>query len=312
MPANYWPVALTSHIIKVFERLLRRQLAAHLDENNLLPDGQHGFRARRSCLTQLLSYWDRILDEMEEGKGVDAVYTDFAKAFDKCETGVLLHRLKECGVRGKVGCWLASFLDSSVRKQAVGVDGRLSTLVPVISGVPQGTVLGPCLFLVHLIGISSSLSLGTTASSFADDTRIQRGIEVEEDCDLLQQDLDRVYGWADEVGMMFNAGKFEVMRFWTNREAAPDILYMAPDGGPIEEKDCLRDLGVMVSTDLTFNTQIEVCVESASRMAGWALRSFRRRGRFLILTVLRSLIQPRLDYCIQLWSTRGHGPDLNQ
>ena len=180
----------------------------------------------------------------------------------------------------------------------------MSTLVPVISGVPQGTVLGPCLFLVHLIGISSSLSLGTTASSFADDTRIQRGIEDEEDCDLLQQDLDRVYSWADEVGMMFNAGKFEVMRFWTSREAAPDILYLAPDGGPIEEKDCLRDLGVMVSTDLTFNTQIEVCIESASRMAGWALRSFRRRGRFLILTVLRSLIQPRLDYCSQLWSPR--------
>ena len=74
---------------------------------------------------------------------MDIVYTDFAKAFDKCETGVLLHRVKECGVRGKVGCWLAAFLDSAVRKQAVGVDGILSALVPVISGVPQGTVLGP-------------------------------------------------------------------------------------------------------------------------------------------------------------------------
>ena len=74
--------------------------------------------------------------------------------------------------------------------------------------------------------------------------------------------------------------------------------------GPIEEKDCLRDLGVMVSTDLTFSNQIEVFIEYASRMAGWALRSFRRRGRFLIITVLRSLIQPRLDYCSQLWSPR--------
>ena len=109
------------------------------------------------------------MDQLEQGKGVDVIYTDFAKAFDKCETGVLLHRLKECGVRGKVGCWLAALLDSSVRKQAVGVDGRLSTLAPVVSGVPQGTVLGPCLFLVHLLDISSNLSAGTTASSFADD-----------------------------------------------------------------------------------------------------------------------------------------------
>ena len=94
-------------------------------------------------LTQLLTYWDSILDQLEDGKGVDSVYTDFAKAFDKCETGVLLHRLKECGVRGKMGHWLAAFLDPSVRMQAVEVDGRLSNLMPVVSGVPQGTLLGP-------------------------------------------------------------------------------------------------------------------------------------------------------------------------
>ena len=169
-------MALTSHITKIYERVVRRRLVAHLEENNLLPEGQHGFRSKRSCLTQLLSYWDNILEQLEEGKGVDVVYTDFAKAFDKCETGVLLHKLKDCGVRGKVGCWLAAFLDSSVRKQAVGVDGRLSELVSVVSGVPQGTVLGPCLFLVHLMDIAINLSPGTVASSFADDTRIQHGI----------------------------------------------------------------------------------------------------------------------------------------
>ena len=303
-PANYRPVALTSHIVKMFELVIRKRLVAHLEANNLLPDGQHGFRAKRSCLTQLLSYWDNILDQMEEGKGVDAVYTDFAKAFDKCETGVLLHKLKECGIRGKVGHWLAAFLDPSVRMQAVGVDGRLSDLTSVLSGVPQGTVLGPCLFLIHLMDLSCNISSETTASSFADDTRLQRGISSEEDCVALQEDLDKVYSWAEETGMVFNAGKFELLRFWLDRETAPDILYMAPDGGPIEEKDCLRDLGVRVSTDLTFSMQIDMVVESGSRMAGWALRTFRWRGRGPMLTLLRSLIQPRLDYCSQLWSPR--------
>ena len=140
---------------------------------------------------------------MEGGKGVDSVYTDFAKAFDKCETGVLLHRLKECGVRGKMGHWLAAFLDPSVKMEAVGVDGRLSDLMPVVSGVPKGTVLGPCLFLIHLMGIASNISCETIASSFADDTRLQRGISNEEDCEGLQQDLDKVYSFAEEIGMVF-------------------------------------------------------------------------------------------------------------
>jgi hypothetical protein len=154
------------------------------------------------------------------------------------------------------------------------------------------------------MGISSNLSEGTTATSFADDTRLQRGIADEQDSVVLQQDLDNVYSWAEDVGMVFNAGKFELLRFWRDRTQAPDILYMAPDGSPIEEKDCLRDLGVKVSTDLSFSAQLDITVEAGTRMAGWALRTFRRRGKQLMLTVLRSLVQPRLDYCSQLWSPR--------
>lgn len=90
IPANYRPVALTSHITKMFERVIRKWLVPHLEENDLLPDGQNGFRSGRSCLTQLLTYWDKILSQLEEGRGVNVIYTDFAKAFNKCETGVLL------------------------------------------------------------------------------------------------------------------------------------------------------------------------------------------------------------------------------
>ena len=307
LPANYRPVALTSHVMKLFERVIRKFLVTHLEENNMLPEGQHGFRAQRSCLTQLLNFWDSILENMEAGRGVDAVYTDFSKAFDKCETGVLLHRLKECGITGKMGVWLAAFLDPEVRKQAVGVDGSLSNLVNVLSGVPQGTVLGPCLFLVHLLGISSVTSEDTWVSSFADDTRLLRGIEAEEDCQALQLDLSRVYGWAEEIGMVFNAKKFEVLRFWSKPESAPAFEYLAPDNTPIEVKDHLRDLGVKVSCDLSFKEQIESVILSATQMAGWALRTFKRRSSYLMLVVLRSLIQPRLDYCSQLWSPRDQG-----
>ena len=108
----------------------------------------------RSTLTQLLSHWDNILEGLEQGEGLDCVYLDFSKAFDKVETGVLLHKLREAKVLGKTGCWLAAFLNSATRQQAVVVEGRISALSPVISGVPQGTVLGPILFLLHIADIA--------------------------------------------------------------------------------------------------------------------------------------------------------------
>ena len=251
-PKNYRPVALTSHLIKVFERVLRKSLVTHLEQHSLLPEGQHGFCAFRSTLTQLLTYWDTLLEEMELGKGVDVIYTDFSKAFDTVETGVLMHELRNCGVQGRVGCWLSSFLDSKSRLQAVTVDGRVSPLCPVTSGVPQGTVLGPVLFLIHIRNISSNLNEGTSASSFADDTRVQRGINSNTDCSILQQDLKTIYNWAQNVNMSFNSDKFECLRYWPDPDKAPPFQYLAPDNQHIQVKKDLRDLGVRISSNLSF------------------------------------------------------------
>ena len=301
-PAQYRPVALTSHIMKVFERVIRRILVTHLEQRGLLPEEQHGFREHRSTLTQLLSHWDQVLDLLEQGKTVDVIYTDFSKAFDKCETNVLLHTLRDCGVKGKVGRWLAAFLDPSVRKQTVGVDGSISDLKEVISGVPQGTVLGPALFLVHIMGISSRLSPGTSSSSFADDTRIWRGVASSEDCSTLQSDMQSVYNWAQHINMTFNSGKFEWMRYNVGQNSAPEFQYISPDQTPISMKPDLRDLGVQLSADLSFDLQIEKVVTTANQMVGWGLRTFHSRSRHLMMVLMKSLVQPHLDYCSQMWN----------
>ena len=150
---------------------------------------------------------------------------------------MLLHKLRDSKVLGKIGVWLGHFLDSQQRQQAVAVEGRLSGLSPVISGVPQGTVLGPILFLLHISCIAREVSPGSTVSSYVDDTRVSRGItNSTSDCLKLQQDLEAIYRWAEDTNMIFNADKFEMLRFWPGTAVKPTNIYKDPDGGLIEEK----------------------------------------------------------------------------
>ena len=134
--ANYRPIALTSHLIKVFEKVIRNKLVEYLEENNLFNSGQHGFRTGRSCLSQLLDYHDRIISLLERGLNVDSIYLDFTKAFDKVDHKILLAKLSALDIRGKLLTWIESFLSS--RTQSVIVNGVLSKPCPAISGVPQG------------------------------------------------------------------------------------------------------------------------------------------------------------------------------
>ena len=187
--------------------------------------------------------------------------------------------------------------------QAVAVDGRLSSLSPVISGVPQGTVLGPVLFLLHIADIARGISEGNTTSSYVDDTRTGRSIsDPLVDCKALQKDLESIYQWATEVNMIFNSDKFESLRFWPGKTPQPDLVYTAPDGTAIEDKSHLRDLGVEISNDLTFYIHIENTIAASNKLVGWALRSFRRRSKRVMLTIWKSLIQSKMDYCSQLWA----------
>ena len=135
-----------------------------------------------------------------------------------------------------------------------------------------------------------------------DDTRVQRGVSLPEDCSALQSDLNLIYSWAEEVNMKFNSEKFECLRYFSNQDNAPNFQYLAPDGKPIEVKTNLRDLGVQLSSDLSFKIHIENTATAASKLVGWGLRTFWGRGRAVMLTLLKSIVQPKLDYCSQLWS----------
>ena len=150
--------------------------------------------------------------------------------------------------------------------------------------------------------ICQGISDGTSSSSFADDTKVWRGVKTSEDCNALQLDLQAVYDASEHINMIFNSKKFEWLRYPHSNMEPPDVCYTAPDSSLISQKTCLRDLGVNMSSDLTFTLQVEKVVTTANQVAGWGLRTFRSRSRRLVLQILKSLVQPHLDYCSQLWS----------
>ena len=127
---NYRPVSLTSHVIKIYERVLRKQMVAHLEENNLLNSKQHGFRSGKSCLTQLLHHFDDIIEALSNGDDMDDVYLDYAKAFDKVDHQLLIRKLQLYGFHPKIIIWIESFLTN--RTQQVFVDGHMSIIALII------------------------------------------------------------------------------------------------------------------------------------------------------------------------------------
>lgn len=303
-PKNYRPIALTSHLIKIFEKVLRKYIVSYLEENELLNNSQHGFRSGRSCLSQLIAHMDNILEGLERGDNVDVIYLDFAKAFDKVDIAVTLNKLQSLGISGGVLKWMKSFLVE--RKQYVTVDGNRSSLCDVRSGVPQGSVLGPLLFLVLIGDIDSNVS-GSFVSSFADDTRIGRSIKTESDVISLQADLDSIYWWVVENNMQLNSDKFECMRYGKNKDIARDTEYYSDCGSVIMVKENVKDLGITLSNDASYAKHIEGVIQNGKSISGWVFRVFKTRQLLPMISLYKSMVRSKLEYCSQLWCPTKKG-----
>ena len=223
VPSNYRPVSLTSQVCKVLESIIRGHILKHLSDNNILSDRQHGFREGRSCLSNLLEVmecWTEILDERD---GIDVAYLDFRKAFDLVSHKHLLYKMSKYGITNQILSWVTAFL--SHRNQKVVIKGTSLDLFDITSGVPQGSVLGPILFLIYIndlpLGVISPLSL------FADDSKIftriasgkkkgGRSPNVVNGNEVLQRDLNNIKEWADKWKMEFNVDKCKVMHIGRN------------------------------------------------------------------------------------------------
>lgn len=300
-PCNYRPVALTSIVCKMMETLIKRAITSHLDSKQLLSVHQHGFQTGRSCLTNLLEafeIWTRALDD---GNQVDCIYLDFAKAFDSVPFERLILKLKAYGINGKLVNWIRDFLVG--RKMKVSVRDSSSEWCDVLSGVPQGSVLGPLLFLVYVNDLPDSIT--SHSKTFADDTKLFRVISSLSDCRELQEDLNRIYSWTNLWLLKLNIQKCKVMNISSSRRETINHNYtMGPQDATTELAVVTeeKDLGIYVSSNLQPSKQCATSVSKANKMLRSIRKSFSHIDRESFLILYKTFIRPNLEHCIQLWS----------
>ena len=206
-PGNYRPISLTSVPGKMLESIIADDMMSHLEYNKLILDSQHGFRSGRSCLTNLVDFFHDMFSIYDKSRAVDIIYLDFRKAFDKVPHKRLMAKVRSLGIVDEVGDWIEDWL--SDRKQRVVINGTSSGWWDVTSGVPQGSVLGPLLFIIYI----NDLDLGLVGkiSKFANDTKM--GINADSDAAVkqLQEDLRKVGEWSKKWQMPFNLDKCKIM-----------------------------------------------------------------------------------------------------
>ena len=197
---NYRPIRLTSVPGKIMERLIRDEIVNHMKQNQLFSKSQHGFLAGRPCTTQLLEFLEDITTALDQGDDVDVIYLDFCKAFDKVPHKRLLKKLWGYGITGNVHAWVKDFLTN--RSQLVKINGASSEPVNVISGVPQGSVLGPIFFLIYINDLPDTIA--AIIKLFADDAKVYRSISTVENVNEVQNSVNQSKSWADIWEIIFN------------------------------------------------------------------------------------------------------------
>jgi len=297
-PANYRPVSLTCVPCKIMETIIKENLVKFWEDNDTFCKEQHGFTRGKSCLTNLLETLENWTRALDEGYGLDVIYLDYRKAFDSVPHRRLLEKLKGLGIKGKLLQWLESFLTS--RTMRVGKRGTFSLIQLVLSGVPQGSVLGPLLFLMFVNELP--LWIKNEIRMFADDTKLWCRINTEEDSAALQEDLDKLSSWSNIWQLKFNAEKCKVMHI--GHTCKTDYYMTGGLSGKtkLESVQEERDLGVLIRADLKSVSQCNKSAATARRVIGMVRRNFKHLDIDDFQIIYKTYIRPHLEYCIQAWS----------
>ena len=295
---NYRPISLTSLSCKLLEHVVHSNIMTFLEEFGVLDDAQHGFRKKRSCISQLTIVIDDFAVCLKLKEQIDAILLDFSKAFDKVDHRALLLKLEHLGIRNSLLKWIESFLIG--RSQKVLVEGMASDPKPVRSGVPQGTVLGPLFFLIYINDISKGLTEGTKLKLFADDSLLYRTIKTPNDSAILQKDLDHLQLWEKKWKMEFHPGKCQLLRV-TNKTTSSINSNYNIHGVNLEKTDTAKYLGVVIDSKLRWKKHYNEMTKKASSILGLLKRNFSKCSTEIKSKCYTTLARPIVEYGCPVW-----------
>ena len=264
--------------------------------NKILTAKQFGFLRGRSSILQLLKVVDKLTKMLDNGSVIDTIYCDFMKAFDTVLHQRLIEVLMHYGLEDPILAWIKDF-----RKQQVYVNGCKSKYFDVISGVPQGSVLGPALFIIF-INILVDKSGKSELFLYANDLKIFKEISSEEDAEALQQDLDRLYDWTQYSFLRFHPDKCVVMRYMMSSRNTGIKCFYNMDETRLKIVKSEKDLGILCKDDLSFDEHIAAKVKKATSLVGLIRRSFTHLDINMFRTLFTAIIRPDLKYCAPIWN----------
>jgi hypothetical protein len=298
---NYRPVSLTSIVSKIMESIIRDELMAYMTTYNLFSDKQYGFLPKRSTVQQLLKIIDKWTEILDEGKVLEGVYMDFQKAFDTVPHGRLLQKLQYYGITGNLQNWIKEFLNG--RTQQVVINDKTSSPLPVLSGVPQGSVLGPVLFLIYVNDLPSDII--SEIYLFADDAKLFMPLEDDRDHQSrIQYDLIKLQEWSNKWLLRFHPDKCKRLYIHKRQQDSrrQDLFLQKcdPDGNLMQVKletvHQHKDLGLIVDDRLPFESHISTITSKANQIMGLISRTFKYLEKEVFIPLYKALVRSRLEY----------------
>ena len=292
LASNYRPVSLTCILCKVQESIIRDDIIAHMNANGLISKRQFGFLSGRSTILQLLHVMDEWTNILDAGGTIDVCYMDFMKAFDKVPHRRLIIKLHNHGIQGKLLDWIRSFLEH--RQQRMVINGQYSTWSNVTSGIPQGSVLGPLLFVIYINDLPDTVL--SQVFLFADDTNAS-------DRHTFQEDISKLQEWADKWLLKFHPDKCKLMTIGRDPPTEYYTMYSEDKGLiPMANVQSEKDVGVIFDLNMTFREDINSRATKANNIMGIIRRTYTYLDIESFKLLFKSLVRPHLEYGAPIWN----------